>query len=39
MDFYDVSGLLTVPESLNPADVIAREACAICGHVRAKTSS
>lgn len=33
--YHEISGLLTVAESLDPADVIRREACATCGHVRA----
>lgn len=34
--YHEISGLLTVAESLDPADVILREACVTCGHVRVK---
>jgi hypothetical protein len=36
--YREITGLLTVPESLDPADVIPREACITCGHVRVKES-
>lgn len=33
-NFEEVSHYLKVPESLNPADIVRRESCLTCGHIR-----